>query len=161
MEHGYNTMTTTIKPTTPSSINHTSTYLFRSHGLIKVLVPEHFFSHFAIWWGKMDPDSRTITSSKVLIGYRCINHSDDSHNIFIKDTSVPLCQTPTRSLIVINWNLIDCPAIESASLLVTDFSQELSHALSVRIILFFDVLHGLHMFFFQLSTSAIVSRHTQ
>jgi hypothetical protein len=161
VEHGYDTTTTTIKQATPSSIDHASKYLFRSLGSIKLIVPEHLFSHFAVRWRKVGPNSRTITSTKVLIRYRCVDHSDDSRNIFVKDTFVPSCQTPVGGSIVIDWNLVDCPAIESASLLVsTDFGQELSYALSISIMLFFDVFHALHTFFSQL-TSAIVSRHTR
>ncbi len=75
----------------------------------------------------MGPDGGTITSSEVLIGHRHADHFDDSRDVFIKDAFIPPCHFLVGGSIIIDWNLVDRLAIESApSLLVTSTSQILS-----------------------------------
>ncbi len=99
----------------------------QSSGPIKFFAPKHLFSHFAAGWRKVGPDGGTITSSEVLIGHRHADHFDDSRDVFIKDAFIPPCHFLVGGSIIIDWNLVDRLAIESApSLLVTSTSQILS-----------------------------------
>lgn len=111
----------------------------------------------------MGPDGGTITCSKILIGHRCVDHSDDSRNVFVEDAFVPPCHVLVRGSIIIDWDLVDRLTIESTpSLLVTDTSQILSQGLLVRITFFFlDMLiQGVaHRFLFNLHLQQFPDTH--